>query len=88
MSKLELTDDQIVDLIFEKKIIIDNICVDTKSSCLSILAKLEDRLRNGKIITCKTPVFCGSAEKRSGALRKQPYHGTYTGRKKGVCVEV
>jgi len=84
MNKLELSDDQIVDLIFEKKIIVDNICVYTKSSCLSILAKLEDRLRNGKIISCKNTVFCGPAEERGGEIREQSFNRPYSRRRKVV----
>lgn len=44
MNKIELTSDEIVDLIFEKKIIIDNVEISLKHSCLSVLSTLEDRI--------------------------------------------
>ena len=61
MSNVTLTDDQIVDLIFERQIMVEGVAVSSRSSCLSILAKLELRLNDGKSFKRKNPVFLRSA---------------------------
>lgn len=58
MKKITLSDEQIIDLIFEKKINFENISISAKHSYLGILSKLDERLRYGKILRCKDPIFC------------------------------
>ena len=62
MEQINLTEDQIIDLIFEKKIIYENISISAKHSSLGIIFKIEERLRNGKIPRRKNSVFCQSSE--------------------------
>lgn len=50
MNKIELTSDEIVDLIFEKKIIINNLEISLKHSCLSVLSTLEERLNEKRFL--------------------------------------
>jgi hypothetical protein len=59
MQKIELSCNQIIDLIFEKKIMNENITLTSKDSCLAILATLDTRLTDGKIFSRKNTVVCG-----------------------------
>jgi hypothetical protein len=54
----KLTAEQIIDLIFEKEIVIDNMRISSEHSYLSILSALDRRLRDGKVTECQDPVFC------------------------------
>ena len=49
MNEIEMTDEQIVNLIFERKVKIGETQVLSKNSFHEILAKLEERLCYGKI---------------------------------------
>lgn len=71
MNSLELTDEQIIDLIFEKKITCGQNVISTKHSCLAILAKLDERLRDGKIIRSEDPIFCRHVECTNTRNRKR-----------------
>jgi hypothetical protein len=44
MNNLELSADQVIDLIFEKKISLNDTNISVKHSCLSVLSKLEERM--------------------------------------------
>lgn len=58
MEEIELTDDQIIDLIFERKIDLGQTKILAKNSFHEILAKLEERLCYGKISRSKNPALC------------------------------
>ena len=60
MDEIEITDDQIVDLIFERKIDLGQTKILATNSFHEILAKLEERLCNGKISRSKNPALCGN----------------------------
>lgn len=64
-----LNDDQLLDLIFEKKITYGNIQISGTHSFLGILSKLDERLSRGKILGCKNSVFCGPAGSESKPAR-------------------
>jgi hypothetical protein len=49
--EIELTADQMIDLIFEKKIAIGSYQIYSKASCLGILSKLDERLADRKILS-------------------------------------
>jgi hypothetical protein len=44
MNNLELSADQVIDLIFEKKISLNDTNISVKHSFLSVLSKLEERI--------------------------------------------
>jgi hypothetical protein len=55
---IELTDEQILDLIFERQIEIDNLKVRGKHTFLGLLSKLDERMRNGKVDSGEVAIFC------------------------------
>ena len=68
MNLISLTADEILDLIFEKKIANGIVNIESKHSYLSILSKLDERLSNGKISRSQDSVFCrqfASEDRRS-----------------------
>ncbi len=62
MNTILLDADQIIDLIFEKKLRCDDTNISTVDSGLAILSKLEERIENGKM-------FRGS----NSCLQRRPY---------------
>ncbi len=85
MNEMQITDDQIVDLIFERKIDLGHTKLSTMNSFHEILAKLEERLCYGKITRSKNTALCGidgssdsgdrskSAKRPVGRTRKKAY---------------
>lgn len=71
MQKIELSTNQIIDLIFEKKIMNGNTVVSAKDSCLAILAILDTRLTDGKIFSRKNPMVCGQAISEKVGTRRR-----------------
>lgn len=74
MEKIELTDDQILDLVFDKKIVYGNIEICAIHNALCFLSKLDERLRDDSIIGSEDSVFC------------RPNSGHNTGGRKSVIV--
>lgn len=70
MEKIELTDDQILDLVFDKKIIYGNIEINAMHNALCFLSKLDQRLRDDDIIGSETSVFCRSDGSHDTSRRK------------------
>ena len=64
MILAKLTNEQIVDLIFEKEILIDNIRISSKDSGLCILSALDQRLRDGKIFRNQNTVLFGNTHRK------------------------
>lgn len=79
---MELTNEQIVDLIFEKKIVVDGIELQAKQSCLSILAELDQRLADGKIFKRQDTIFCGDDRAMDSGEREPAISGVGPGRRK------
>jgi hypothetical protein len=48
MNKLTLTTEQILELIFEKNILVDDTLILAEGSAMELLIYIEDRLINGK----------------------------------------
>lgn len=69
MNEIELTDDQIIDLIFERKIQIEQCKIKTENSFHEILAKLEERLCYGKVNRSTNSALCRSNEPRNPEFR-------------------
>ena len=69
MNTYELSDEEIIDLIFEKKVCVKNISVRSKHSFLTILAKLDQRLRDENIVKTEEPIFSDQDEETTGALQ-------------------
>ena len=65
MNDIEITDEEIIDLIFERKIEIGQCKISTGNSFHEILAKLEERLCYGKINRSETTAFCGTLGERN-----------------------
>ena len=72
MNEIELTDDQIVDLIFERKVKLGQTKILATNSFHEILAKLEERLCYGKISRSKDSAFCGVDGKSNSGNRVKP----------------
>ena len=62
MNNILLSSDQIVDLIFEKKLICDEFNIGCRDSGLSVIAKIEERLIYGKC-----------ASRKNSEIRKKAY---------------
>lgn len=71
MNDITLTDEQILNLIFKKKILIGDFSITSEGSFFSILAKLEERLINGKISHTKNSVLCEHFEYYDSGNRKR-----------------
>ena len=71
MKKIELTAEDIVNLIFEKKIKIGENELLAKNSCLAILAELDRRLNDGKIFNRKNTMVLGSAWHEKNGHRRR-----------------
>lgn len=84
MNEIEITDDQIVDLIFERKVDLGDIKLNATNSFHEILAKLEERLCYGKITRSKNPVFCGVNDKPNSATRVELIGRPISSRRKKV----
>ena len=69
MNEIELSDNQIIDLIFERKIDIGDSKILTTNSFHEILAKLEERLCYGKIDRSETATFRGNDNSRNTTQR-------------------
>lgn len=69
MNEIQLTDEQIVDLIFERKIDLGQTKILATNSFHEILAKLEERLCYGKISRSKNSALCGNAGTASAGAR-------------------
>lgn len=69
MNTIELDTDQILDLIFEKKITYGNIRLSGTHSFLAILSKLEERLSDGKVLRGADTIFCGTPERQDNRVR-------------------
>ncbi len=54
---IELTSEQIIDLIFEKVVVDGDNVISLKDSCLCTLSKLDERLENKKVFSRKGPIF-------------------------------
>lgn len=71
MSDISLTDEQILNLIFKGKIHADERTISASGSFFSILAKLEERLINGKISEGKNSILCEAFESDGSRYRKK-----------------
>jgi len=71
MNKLELTSEQIINLIFEKKISSGDYSISAKDSCLTILAELDTRLNDGKFFNRKNTNVCGPDSPKKDVYRRQ-----------------
>lgn len=74
--KIELTRQEIIDLIFEKKVVGEEFEISTKDSCLSILAELDMRLKDGKIFNRKASVVCGQTLPAKDVYRRRSSYET------------
>ena len=57
--KIELTSEQIIDLMMEKKITLGNMEISVKNTFLGTLSQLDLRLQNGKAINFTNPTSSG-----------------------------
>jgi hypothetical protein len=72
MNKINLTPQDIVCLIFEKKVSIDgNLIVTLEAGAMEVLYYIEDRLLYGKSKP-ENPVLCSEPTNRNTGNRKQP----------------
>lgn len=71
MVSIKLNAEQIVDLIFEKEILIDNIAIRSKDSCLCVLSRLDQRLRDEKIFRNQNPVFSWDDDRKNSRTRSR-----------------
>lgn len=85
---IEITDEQLLDLIFEREIEIDNLKIRGKHTFLGLLSKLDDRVRNGKCNSCETTVFCRPTARHDHGARGKITLRTRDRRGKEVYVEV
>jgi hypothetical protein len=74
MSNITLTPDQIVKLIFDKKITLDSHVINVQGGAMEILYFIEDRLVYGKGKS-KDPVFCKRDKPADSRHRKQSPDG-------------
>jgi hypothetical protein len=74
MSNITLTPDQIVKLIFEKKLILDSHVINVQAGAMEILYFIEDRLVYGKSKS-KNPVLCKRDKLTDSRYRKQSLDG-------------
>ena len=74
MEKIELTDEDILNLVFDRKIIYGNIEISAMHNSLCFLSKLDQRLRDDDFIGSEDSVFC------------RPNSGHNTGGRKSVIV--
>lgn len=84
MRLVKLTDEQLIDLVFEKEIVIDNIAIRSKDSFLRVLAKLDERLSDGKIFKREDTVFCESIGNKNTRVRGGIIKRSASGRRKSV----
>jgi len=74
MEKIELTDEDILNLVFDRKIIYGNIEISAMHNSLCFLSKLDQRLRDDDFIGSEDSVFC------------RPDSGHHTGRRESSFV--
>lgn len=84
MNEIELTDDQIVDLIFERKIDLGQTKILAMNSFHEILAKLEERLCYGKISRSSNTALRGNDGTASAGTRVEFVGRAVGGRRKKV----
>jgi len=58
MNKLKLDHQDIVDLIFDKKIVVDGYLLEFDERTLKVINEIQDRLIYGKTTTRKNSVLC------------------------------
>jgi len=71
MHKITLDTNDIVDLIFDKKIIVGDQVLDSSDSTLRILNAIEERLIYGKAFRPENSVFCRSNNAENSTSRKR-----------------
>jgi len=72
MNEIEMTAEQIINLIFERKVKIGETEVLSKNSFHEILGKLEQRLCYGKIDRSQDTAFCGDNDTANTRVRIKP----------------
>lgn len=73
METIELSDEQILDLVFERKIMYGEIEISAMHSALCFLSKLDERLRDVNIIGSQDTVFCRSYGRNDTSRRKSAF---------------
>ncbi len=69
MNNILLNSDQIIDLIFEKHTLFDDICIATRDSGMEILHKIEERLIHGKVLNRKVELLRESDGRKDHRVR-------------------
>jgi hypothetical protein len=84
MNEIQLTDDQIIDLIFERKIDLGQTKISCDNSFHEILGKLEQRLCYGKIPRSKDSTLCRNDDKSNSGTRVEVVDRPVSARRKKV----
>lgn len=85
---ISLTDEQLLDLIFEREVEVGGMKVRGNHTFLGLLSKLENRLSDGKINCCEAPIFCRPAQRHDHGARGKITLRTRNRHGKEVHVEV